>query len=303
MKNILFTGVSSFTGFHFVRKLSENKKFQIFCTLSKNKKKYSQLQKERINIISKKKNILLFYNYKFGSKKFLELLKKKKFKVLCFHHSYTKKYYDNLNFNFTKSLFNNLSNVEKVFDYISKNSKLIISNSYFQPSQSERGIFSKYGISKNITYEVYKSFCKFKNIRYKSIFINNPWGILENKKFNHYLITNWLKKKEVIIKYPSNIRDNININLLSREYNKIVLSNSSKKEYYPTGYCSSNKVFVESLRQEFEKFFNLKTKVKYLNKVKSIEPLTRVNGSKILKKISFKSNDNLSQYFLYYKNI
>ena len=45
MKNILFTGVSSFAGFYFVKKMSENKNINIFCTLTKNIKSYSLLQK------------------------------------------------------------------------------------------------------------------------------------------------------------------------------------------------------------------------------------------------------------------
>ena len=55
MKNILFTGVSSFTGFYFVKKMSENKNINIFCALTQNRKSYSLLQKKRIDLISKKK--------------------------------------------------------------------------------------------------------------------------------------------------------------------------------------------------------------------------------------------------------
>ena len=304
MKNILFTGVSSFTGFYFVKKMSENKNINIFCALTQNRKSYSLLQKKRIDLISKKKNVHLLFNCKFGDKNFIRLLKLKKFKILCFHHSYTKNYNDNLNFNFSKSLINNLNNVENVFSNILKNSKIIISNSYFQSSfKKNYKSFNKYGISKNITYETYKNFCNLYNIKYKSIFINNPWGVLEEKKFNYYLISSWLKNKEVNIKHPNYIRDNINVEILSSKYNKIVLSNSSKNEYYPSGYCSSNKVFVEALRVEFEKFFNITTKVKYSKNLVNNEPITRINKSKILKEVKFQNKDNLIQYFSYYNNL
>ena len=46
---------------------------------------------------------------------------------------------------------------------------------------------NKYGISKSITYDKIKSICKEFNFKLKSIFITNPWGILEEKKLNYYL--------------------------------------------------------------------------------------------------------------------
>jgi len=302
MKNILFTGVSSFTGFNFVKKMSENKNFNIFCVLTRNKKNYSFLQKKRIEIIKKKKNVHLLYNCKFGDENFIKLLKEKKFKILCFHHSYTKNYNDDFKFDFSKSLVNNLNNIENVFKEILKNSKVIISNTYSQSSLKNKA-FSKYGISKNITYETFKNFCNLYKIEYKSIFINNPWGILEEKKLNYYLISCWLEKKEAIIKNPYYIRDNINIDILSSIYNKMILSNSSKKEYYPSGYCCSNRVFCEALRQDFEKFFKIVTRVKYLTKQINDEPIVLTNKAKILKKVKFQNKDNIAQYFSYYGNL
>ena len=40
---ILFVGVSSFTGYHFVKKLSQNKKNKITCTLTKNFNSYKNI--------------------------------------------------------------------------------------------------------------------------------------------------------------------------------------------------------------------------------------------------------------------
>ena len=302
MKNILFTGVTSFSGFYFVKKMSENKNFRVFCILTKNRTSYDFLRKKRIDLISKKKNVHLIFNIKFGDRNFIKLLKKVFFNIICFHHSYTKNFSSDKKFNFLKSLKENLNNVEQVFNHISKKSTIIISNSYFQKSLKKKyNSFSKYGTSKDITYETYKQFCNLNRIKYKSIFINNPWGVLEGKKLNYYLIKSWFEQRKTIIKYPLYIRDNINIEQLSKKYNKIVLSKSLTKEYYPTGYCSSNKVFVEALRGEFEKFFKIKTKVKYLKNSKYNEPLIRTNSKKITKKVKFK--EKLDDYFKYYYDL
>lgn len=299
MKNILFTGVSSFSGFHFVREMSSEQNIKIFCLVSKKITNYTSLKRKRIDLIKKNKNVKLIFNVKFGDKNFIRILKEKKFEIICFHHAYTKNYSNDEKFNFSKSIKENLNNVENVFSNIRKNSTIIISNSYFQDSRNKKyKSFSKYGISKNITYEAYKNFSNLYKLKYKSIFINNPWGVFEEKKLNYYLIKNWLEKKEVIIKNPLYVRDNINIEKLSENYKNLAFSKNTKIEYYPSGYCCSNKVFIEALRSAFEKFFTIKTRVKYLKNNINKEPLIRKNGKIILKKINF--DKKLDDYFLYY---
>jgi len=302
MRKILFTGLSSFTGFYFINQLSNNKNNKIFCILSKNKKDYDFFKKKRISLISKKKNVNLIFNVKFGDKKFINLLSKEKFNFLCFHHAYTKNYNNDKKFNFKKSLKENLNNVDELFKYINKKSKIIITNTIFQkiPKKNYKSI-NNYGVSKELTYEKLKKLCNFHKIKYKSFFITNPWGIYEEKKLHYYLIENWLKNKEVIIKFPNYIRDNIHIEKLSKEYQKVINSKSEKKEYFPSGYCSSNKVFIEALRKEFEKYFNVKTKVKYLKRIKGDQPIIRVNGNRIVKKVIFR--ENLNKYFAYYSQL
>ena len=140
--------------------------------------------------------------------------------------------------------------------------------------------------------------CKKYKIKYKSFFIPNPWGILEEKKLNYYLIKNWINKNQTVIKFPNYIRDNIYINKLSEKYNKLLYLKSKQVEFFPSGYCSSNKVFIEALRKKFEKFFKIKTDVKYLINTKGDQPLIRINGRKVHKKIVLK--ENLDNYFKYY---
>ena len=61
--NLLFLGVSSFTGYHFVNKISQNKKYKIYCTLTKSLNDYQSIRLKRIKLISKK-DILLRKNDK-----------------------------------------------------------------------------------------------------------------------------------------------------------------------------------------------------------------------------------------------
>ena len=116
---------------------------------------------------------------------------------------------------------------------------------------------------------------------------------------NYYLIKNWFKNKDAYILHPNYIRDNIHINKLSQSYKKIILSKSNKVNFFPSGVCSSNKVFIEALKKKFEQFFKKKAKVTYANHAIYNQPMCRINGSRISKKI--KIEENLSKYFLYYK--
>ncbi len=139
------------------------------------------------------------------------------------------------------------------------------------------------------------------NLKYKSIFITNPWGILEEKKLNYLLIKNWLNNKTPKITFPNYIRDNILIDDLSNAYYKILNSNSKKINYFPSGYCSSNEVFISALKNKFEKFFKKKVNVNFVYDVPHKQPIKRINGKRVLKKIIFRKN--LNKYFKYYKTI
>ena len=300
-KKILFVGSSSFTGYHFVKTIIKKTNFEIYCTFTKNFNNYKSIRKKRILDIYKNNKVKSFFKVKFGDKKFLKILSQNKFEIICFHHALTKNYNDDKNFNFNKLLDKNLFNIEKVFKFINRNSIIIVSNTIFQKIKKKYEPLNKYGLSKTITYEKIKELCKKKKIKLKSIFISNPWGILEAKKLNYNMIKNWLLNKKVTISYPNYIRDNIYIDKLSNEYIKIIKSKNNKSEYYPSGYCSSNEAYINSLKYEFEKFFKIKARTLFKYDNFHNQPIVRINGKSYKKKIKIK--ENLKPYFNYYKKI
>ena len=299
---ILFVGVTSFTGYHFVQKLSENKKNKINCTLTKNFNSYTSIKFERLKLIKNKKNVNLINKIKFGDKKFINLLIRNKFDIICLHHAQTKNYNSNLKFDLEKSIKENTKNIDNVFKAINKNAIIIISNTIFQkiPSKNYTAV-NKYGISKTITYDKIKFLCEKFKLKYKSIFITNPWGPFEERKLNYYLIDNWIKSKSVFISHPKYVRDNIYIDNLSKFYLRLINSKSKKIEYFPSGYCSTNKEFIDALKRKFEVFYNKKAKVTYAKKSNYSQPIKRINGKRAQKKITIK--ENLNYYFNYYKKL
>ena len=283
-------------------RLAKKKSIKIYCTLTKNLKDYDSIRLKRIALIKKKTNVKLIPQIKFGDKKFIKLLSTVKFNTICFHHALTKNYNDDAKFNLTKSLNVNVPNIDRVFKKIDKKCLIVVSNTIFQEIKKKNYTsLNKYGISKTLTYEKIKDYCKKYNLRHKSIYITNPWGIYEEKKLNYFLIQSWLKNGKISIKYPKYIRDNIFIEKLSKSYLEIVKSKSKKIDYFPSGYCCTNKAFIEAFKIKFEKFFNIKTNVDYLFKTKHYQPMKRINSLKVKKKIIIK--ENLNQYFTYYKKM
>jgi UDP-glucose 4-epimerase len=299
---LLFLGASSFTGYHFVKKISETNQYKIYCTLTKNLNQYDSIRLRRIKSLNKKKNIFFIRNIKFGDKKFMHLIKKNSFNILCMHHAETLNYNDDKKFNFKKSIKKNVKNINNVFQILNKKTRIMISNTIFQEIKSKNYTpVNNYGKSKSITYEKIKEVCAKFNLKYKSIFITNPWGIYEEKKLNYYLIKNWLQNKEAVVNYPKYVRDNIHIDKLTKNYIKMIFSKSKKINYFPSGYCSLNEEFINALKKKFEKYFHKKVYIRYNYNLKHTQPMIRINSKNLRKKILIK--ENLNSYFKYYKKL
>lgn len=299
---ILFLGATSFTGFHFVKELSKNQNFKIYCTLTKNFQNYYGLRKSRAEILKKKKNIYFLEKTHFGNKNFLRIIKQINFDIMCLHHANTKFYNNDNKFNKKKSIASNTKNINKIFMMLNKDTKIIISNTIYQKNKTKKySSITKYGKSKEETYQIYKTFCKKYKLKYKSIFIPNPWGILEEKRMLFNVFYCWLNQKTFVMRYPNFVRDNIHIDKLKNIYLNILKSQSTKKEFFPSGYCCSNKEFVLAMKKKFERFFQIKCSVKFIKNSSYNLPLSRINSKKAKKKITIK--ENLTEYFLYYKKL
>ena len=98
-----------------MKKLSQNYRNKITCTLTKNLNSYDSIRLKRLKEIKNNKNIKLINKIKFGDKKFIKLLIENKFDIICLHHALTKDYNSNSKFNLKKSLIENTKNIKNVF--------------------------------------------------------------------------------------------------------------------------------------------------------------------------------------------
>lgn len=300
--NILFFGTSSFTGFHFVKELAKDKKKIIYCVLTKKITRYSSLKKTRLEKLIKIKNVKIIDNMSFGEKKMILLIKSIKFKYICFHHAETKNYNNDKKFNIAKAIKSTTKNINEFFQNLSSRTIIIISNTIYQEIKKRNyNAITNYGKSKTIIYEILKKICNKNNIQYKSIFIPNPWGPYEEKRLNFNLIINWQNDQLFELNFPKYIRDNIYIDKLTKTYLKMFNKKSKKKEYFPTGYKTSNKNFVLALKNKFEKFHKKHANVIFNNNNYHDLPISRINMNEYKKKIIIR--ENLNEYFNYYKNM
>lgn len=276
-KEIIIDGSSSFTGAWFVKSLClSNRISKVNYLLTK--KKYYGLNKVRLDFISQNKKAIPHEKIKFGSKKYLDLIRSKNNFILCIHGAYTKNYNLEDKFSLNKSLKNNLNNIDEIFQILrNKNVKIVLSDSIFQGNQFDDYI-GKYGLSKKITNDTIFSLSIKNNIPVSRIVIPNPWGEFEEKRFIYYLIKTWEKNETPFIKYPYYIRDNIYIKNLCKLYMKLVLS-SSTSIIYPTEFSVSNLQFAKFIKKNYEKFTNKKVRLDWNKNMQFDQPKIRVNGN------------------------
>jgi len=281
---ILFTGASSFTGYWFVKFLS-NKGNEVYATFTKDSsKEYEGIIHKRVEKVTEFCNPV--WNCKFGSEKFLDVINQVSFDVIC-HHAADVKNYKNPKFDFASALKNNTYNIRDVFEVLNKThcKSIILTGSVFEQNEGcgtkSLRAFSPYGLSKGLTSEVFKHFSEIYKIKLGKFVISNPFGPFEEPRFTTYLIKNWIQEKIPVVNTPKYIRDNIHVSLLSKVYSYFIerVYNESKffQKINPSGYVESQASFTKRFSNEIRKRTNLKCEYKLNDQTYFPEPEIRIN--------------------------
>lgn len=267
--NIVLTGATSFTGYHFVNELAKKNK----VILPLNRKKIFYKKKRDLLILNNfrsNKNIKLKFDCKFCGKKFFKFLKRENFEIFCFHHF---KVGDlNKNFNFHKKLNFSTKSLEKFFIFLKKkNCKNLV---YTSTSLQKKKIITKYyrndlnrlnyGWSKQILYLLIKFLCKKYSINLKNYFISQPYGPFEkNSSLSNYIYKN---QKKVKLINPLRIIENNRIDYIAKNYAKFILGKKIKINYKTSTVAEFKKKFLSEIKNKKRSlFWN-----KYLNYCKKI---------------------------------
>lgn len=280
---ILFTGASSFTGYWFVKKLAE-KGNSVNAIFTKDENSYSGMRAERISLLKEYCNPA--YNTYFGSDKFLDLISKNDFDILC-HHAADVTDYKSEDFNISNALAINTRNINQVIEILKKSGckGIVLTGSVFENNEGTGSgdlcAFSPYGLSKSFTYEAFRYICFKNKIPLGKFVIPNPFGPYEEPRFTTYLIKNWMQGKTPAVNTPAYIRDNIHVSLLAEIYSnyteKFEKSEFTSDKINPHGYIESQGRFAERFAAEVRKRTQLECNLDLKVQSEFPEPEFRVN--------------------------
>lgn len=278
---ILLTGASSFTGFWFVQYLAAAG-HEIVCPTASDLQSYTDLRKQRIE---KLKPFCTFVpNSPFGSEAFLKVATEGKFDLFA-HHAADVKNYKSDAFDPVAALRNNTLNVRTVL--LALKCPVVLTGTFYENDEGlgnePMSAFSAYGLSKGLTYQVFRFYCQNVGVPLGKFVIPNPFGPYEEPRFTTYLMRTWKQGKTAEVKTPDYFRDNIHADLLAAVYVKFVDEIRRTKDRLvkinPSGYASSQGDFTKRVAQEVKSRTGWACDLKLCEQTDFSEPLRRANPS------------------------
>lgn len=283
---ILFTGASSFTGFWFVNTLAE-RGHQVTCTYTaKSIEDYSGVRKKRIEILSKVSHPE--FNILFGDEKFISLIQKQDFDILCHHAAFVQNYKE-AGFNVADAVKHNTNNIYEVLKVLTERNcnTFIFTGSVFEGGEGKGSDslphFSPYGLSKSLSSQICQYYGSVFKMNYGKFVIPNPFGSYEDPRFTSYLMKNWLKHQTPEVSTPDYVRDNIPVTLLALYYNFFCeqVKEGKMKKISPSGIAGSQGHFTKLVSQEVAARLNFKCDFILKNQTDFREPMERINTDRV----------------------
>ena len=283
---ILFTGGSSFTGYWFVRELTDAG-HEVVAILRRRRNDYEGLRRMRVEGLQDLCEGVVA-ECSFGDDRFLGLVKQGGWNLLCQHAAETANYKDP-GFDAAGALVSNTRNARAVVEALAEGAcrRIALTGSVFEADEGagdERRAFSPYGLSKTFTYETFRFYAGEAGIHLGKFVIPNPFGPLEESRFTSYLVTSWLKGEVPVVLTPDYVRDNIHVSLLARAYGAFVSRLSDKPgitAINPSGYRESQREFSVRVANELKPYLRLPCQVEFARQTEFPEPRVRVNTDEL----------------------
>jgi UDP-glucose 4-epimerase len=279
--NILFTGGSSFTGYWFVKELAAAG-HKVFATFRRQARDYPDDVRRRrveglIDICHPS------FGTSFGDDQFLALIAKSRFDLLC-HHAAEATGYKSPDFDVASAVRNNSHRVPLVLDAL-KNagcSKVVLTGSIFENDEGAgsgtREAFSPYGLSKGLTWLIFRHYVRSAQMSLGKFVIPNPFGPYEEPRFTQYLIKSWFAGEIPSVNAPLYVRDNIHVSLLAKAYVGFATTLADGiSRTNPSGYIESQGAFTHRIASEMRPRLGLKCDFGIRAQGDFSEPLVRVN--------------------------
>jgi len=278
---ILFTGGSSFTGYWFAKELAASGD-EVFVLFRRQLEGYpDHLRRQRVEALTRICRPV--FGVSFGDDQFLQLIKQGNWDLLC-HHAAEAANYKSPDFNVTAAIENNTHRLPLVLDSLKDVgcTKIVLTGSVFENDEGAgsktREAFSPYGLSKGLTWQMFRYYAQSRHMSLGKFVIPNPFGPYEEPRFTHYLIKNWFAGTMPSVNTPDYVRDNIHVSLLTKVYLQFAATLATGiSRINPSGYSESQGAFAHRLAGEMRERLGLKCELEIKVQSDFSEPLIRTN--------------------------
>jgi UDP-glucose 4-epimerase len=278
---ILFTGASSFTGYWIVKALAAAG-HEVVCPLRGTVEPAGGIRQLRLE---KLKSICqLVPETAFGADSFLNRFRSSgPWDLLC-HHAADSTNYKSPDFDAVAAVQNNTLNLRAVLAAIQPKA-VLLTGTFFENDEGRGNepmrAFSGYGLSKGLTWQIFRFYCQEAGVPLGKFVIPNPFGPFEEPRFTAYLMRTWKDGKAAGVKTPDYLRDNIHVDLLAGAYAKFLGTVAELKsgtvKLNPSGYVEKQGEFAQRVAREVRQRLGWECKLELARQVDFGEPLERFN--------------------------
>jgi UDP-glucose 4-epimerase len=278
---IVFTGGSSFTGYWFAKELVSSGHDVVVLFRRQLQEYPDDLRRKRIAALIE--TCRPIFGVSFGDERCLRLIKEGQWDLLC-HHAADVSNYKSPDFDVAAAVENNTYRLPLILDLLKDAGcgKVVLTGSVFENDEGagsgSREAFSPYGLSKGLTWQVFRYYAQSRQISLGKFVIPNPFGPYEEPRFTHYLMKNWFAGAKPLVNTPSYVRDNIHVSLLAKAYAQFIatLPNGISR-VGPSGYIESQGAFTHRTANEMRKRLGLKCEFELKPQTEFSEPRIRIN--------------------------
>jgi UDP-glucose 4-epimerase len=281
---VLFTGGSSFTGLWFIRELAAAG-HEVLATFRCRPEEYRDEGRRRRVALALEACRGVFH-CSFGDEQFMALLRSERWDLLC-HHAADVTNYRSPDFDTIAALANNTRNAAAVLNALGSNAgrgRVLVTGSVFENDEGSgsEGLpaFSPYGLSKSLSYQVFRYHAQRAGIALGKFVIPNPFGPHEEARFTTYLMKTWFAGDVATVNTPDYVRDNIHVSLLAKAYARFAAELPDRHGLFrlaPSGYPESQGAFTLRLAAAVRERLPLDCEVKLLPQTSFPEPRVRIN--------------------------
>jgi nucleoside-diphosphate-sugar epimerase len=281
---ILFTGISSFTGYWFAKSLSATG-HEVVGTMTARLERYEGVRRRRLDQLNTP--CRLAPETPFGSEAFGKLIRDSgPWDLLC-HHAAEATNYRSPDFDIHRALLSNSLNLRPTLAAL-KSAGLkgvVLTGSVFENDEGTGNeplrAFSPYGLAKALTWQVFRFYCEQAAVPLGKFVIPNPFGPFEEPRFTAYLMNTWKQQQVAKVKTPDYVRDNIHVDLLTAVYVQfcelVAAGSDVVLQTNPSGYTGTQGGFASQVADEVRKRMGWPCALELGVQEDFNEPLARTN--------------------------